>query len=504
MWRGTTAQNGYLQQLRGVAAVMVLLYHASLALEIIRGSSAFAHIFDVRFGLYGVCFFFSLSGYLMARSVCREDSFRFLAARVLRIYPMFFLAVGLMAILYTIFSVPFSLHPGGLLLMPYTPRRIEPLGVEWTLIFEMTFYVVLFAIAAVGLHSFIPLFAAIWAIAIAFVGVVWWPNQEWATAWPVYEMLVLLPSLSFAGGLLISHVGAAPPVGVAVLACVVAMAIDGYFEPASTSRYLASACAVVLVASLAARDNVVPRWSITRYLNVVGEKLGDWSYALYLCHVPLCILIYTRLPSFVPTPLAFGIALTVAIAVAALLGSIDVKIYKETKTALRATSAVPVRILSGLYFIVFICFSTITAYEFRSHEIAVADAAKFAATLLPIAHRDAELVGHLELLRFNKYGALDAAGWAFNPADPHREVFVAIAVGLSIVAVGQTSVPRPDVSEAYKLDHQAAPSGFELSAAACAADVVVFAFTMDGHTRVLPSSEGIKCPEIMPIKRVEG
>jgi hypothetical protein len=59
----------------------------------------------------------------------------------------------------------FLSRPVGLLLMPYTPNGFMLLGVEWTLVYEMTFYVVLFAIAAVGLQLFIPSLAALWTVA---------------------------------------------------------------------------------------------------------------------------------------------------------------------------------------------------------------------------------------------------------------------------------------------------------------------------------------------------
>jgi exopolysaccharide production protein ExoZ len=490
--RGAIPQNGYLQQLRGVAALMVLLFHAALAMEKIRGSGAFTHIFDSRFGIYGVCVFFALSGYLMAGAIRRQDSSHFLAARALRIYPMFFLAAGLTDILYTIVFAPVSVHPAGLLLMPYIPKGFAPLGVEWTLVFEMTFYVILFAVAAAGLRSYVPTFAALWTTAIVVIGIAWWRHQEWAAARPIYEMPLLLPSLAFAGGLLIAHIKRAPSIGVAFSTCIAAFAVDGLLDR-MTSRYLASACAVILVASLGARD--VPSGRIGNYLNVAGGKLGDWSYALYLCHLPVCVLIYTQLPAHVPAPLAFLLVLIVSITVAAFLGTIDVKLYQTAKNALRAAPPAPVKVLSGLYFTAFICFSAVTAYNYRLNEIAVANAPKLAPTLLPITRDDATLIAHLELLQFTKDKGLTAAGWVFDQADPYRPVFIAIALNGNIAVVGQTTSERPDVSKDYKLDQAAAPSGFSVTTALCAADVVVFAFTMDGRAAALPQPDNVECPD---------
>jgi exopolysaccharide production protein ExoZ len=498
MLRKADAHNSYLQQLRGIAALMVLLFHAGLAMNSIRGSSTFAHIFDARFGVYGVCFFFALSGYLMAGAIHRQDSGHFLAARALRIYPMFFLTVGLTAALYTLFSMPFSVRPAGYLLMPYTPRSMESLGVEWTLVFEMTFYVTLFAIAAVGMRPFIPALAALWAAAIVAAGIAWWPLQEWATGWPVYEMFLVLPSLSFAGGLLIARVKPAPPIGVAVAACIAAIAVYGYLDPlTNTSRYMASACAVILVASLGARDRVASAGRAGRYLNVAAEKLGDWSYALYLCHVPLCILIYTLLPAYVPAPFAFFLVLTVSISVAALLGTVDVNLYQKVKNALRTAPPASIAALSGLYFVTFLGVSTVTAYNHKLDEIAIAEAGKLASTLLPIKQDDATLTGSLDLLRFTKEQALIAAGWAFDRAFPQKPVFVAVAVKGSVAIVAQTAIERPDVAKAHNLDRAAAPSGFSVTTGLCAPEVVVFAFTMDRRARILPHAKSIECSDVV-------
>jgi hypothetical protein len=55
------------------------------------------------------------------------------------------------------------------------------------------------AVAAAGLHSIIPTLAAIWTIAIAFVGIAWWLNQKLAIAPRVCERLLLLPRLDLRG-----------------------------------------------------------------------------------------------------------------------------------------------------------------------------------------------------------------------------------------------------------------------------------------------------------------
>jgi peptidoglycan/LPS O-acetylase OafA/YrhL len=63
----------YLQYLRALAAISVLLYHASYYLSAIDGHPYFLRIFTGWFGNFGVTLFFAISGYLMA-TLARKSS----------------------------------------------------------------------------------------------------------------------------------------------------------------------------------------------------------------------------------------------------------------------------------------------------------------------------------------------------------------------------------------------------------------------------------------------
>jgi hypothetical protein len=161
-----------------------------------------------------------------------------------------------------------------------------------------------------------------------------------------------------------------------------------------------------------------------------------------------------------------------------------------------AASVVIVKTIGGLCIAAVISFAGVTAYHLRAARIASDNALRQASTLLPVTQSDSPLIGALDLLRPGKDGQLKAAGWAFSRTDPRRPVFVAIAMDGKIAAVGQTTVQRPDVSGDYKLDRTAAPSGFVLAADACAADVTVFAFTLEGQARLLPHGGAVACPDV--------
>ena len=92
-------RNVRLQQLRGFAALAVLLYHVSSYVKDATGDARFLGVFSGYWGVYGVAIFFVLSGYLMAQLSRRDEPRRFLLDRILRIYPLLLivLAVALLA-----------------------------------------------------------------------------------------------------------------------------------------------------------------------------------------------------------------------------------------------------------------------------------------------------------------------------------------------------------------------------------------------------------------------
>src|SRR5258708_36079148 len=145
--RAITHKNLSIQCLRGLAALSVALFHASVHSGLHFGDSGWATAFDGRFGLIGVSIFFAISGLLMADLIQRTDPWRFLAHRLVRIYPTyFFAAFPIIAFrgMRNLASAGFSV-----MLVPFW-NCIYYLGVEWSLVFECTYYVALFLIGLIG------------------------------------------------------------------------------------------------------------------------------------------------------------------------------------------------------------------------------------------------------------------------------------------------------------------------------------------------------------------
>jgi exopolysaccharide production protein ExoZ len=154
-----------IQYLRGLAALMVVVYHASHYLGVYRGVPPLPRLSGL--GLYGVSIFFAISGYLMATLVRRTDPLVFMAHRLVRIYPTFLIVVALYGAISALLSRPFVLDWVALTLVPAGPR-IYALDVEWTLLFEVSFYVALFLFSLAGWTARLERAAAAWLGLIVF------------------------------------------------------------------------------------------------------------------------------------------------------------------------------------------------------------------------------------------------------------------------------------------------------------------------------------------------
>ncbi|MDL4775363.1 acyltransferase family protein [Actinomadura xylanilytica] len=173
------ARLGWLDVLRGWAALLVALHHASY-LYVPGLQVRMAGWFDP--GRYGVLVFFLVSGYIVPASLERRGSVReFWIGRVFRIYP-------LLAAACAVAVLPFLLGLTGLRagLERYDPVTAvlahltmlqdllavpNAMNVLWTLSYEMVFYLLIVALFVVGAHRrSVPAAAGVAAAALLVGG----------------------------------------------------------------------------------------------------------------------------------------------------------------------------------------------------------------------------------------------------------------------------------------------------------------------------------------------
>jgi len=101
---GSGAHNERLQSLRGLAALCVLFGHVSLLLPFRSLTFHWAGVFQPN---SAVIFFYVLSGYVLGESLRRDPSFaRFILKRMMRLLPVFWIAVLLGAATHILVAGP--------------------------------------------------------------------------------------------------------------------------------------------------------------------------------------------------------------------------------------------------------------------------------------------------------------------------------------------------------------------------------------------------------------
>jgi exopolysaccharide production protein ExoZ len=128
-----------IQALRAAAAILVVIEHAGSIHQTFTVLGVSYIIPHFSYGRVGITLFFAISGFVIALQR-RKPIGTFVLHRLLRIYPSYWLATIVAAVILGIAGLPVSVTAESMLLYPsttYDPTSAIP---YWTLIFEMTFY----------------------------------------------------------------------------------------------------------------------------------------------------------------------------------------------------------------------------------------------------------------------------------------------------------------------------------------------------------------------------
>lgn len=284
---------GYIPELdglRGIAILMVVLYHCADRLDWLPGGGL------LHWGWAGVDLFFVLSGFLITGILAETRSSdpwlrNFYIRRTLRIWPLYFGLLLAFAVIAARRSDPFaaSLRPTHWLLYLVFVQNLfhwampAPLGPTWSLAIEEQFYVVWAPVARV--------LRADWLKWVAVAVIVISPALRYGLGGRVTPVNTLVHLDGLAWGALLalllrsglSHASSRKLAACAFAAGVLATA---FFVPRGTA-FLTSALslmfagAVGLAATLSAR-----RSALVRVLRFAWLRfLGTISYGLYLVHI---------------------------------------------------------------------------------------------------------------------------------------------------------------------------------------------------------------------------
>lgn len=266
-----------------------------------------SHLSALNLGRPAVVLFFVLSGYWVSRCwlTGNASAGRFVALRLLRVWPLFGLVSALTWAGMAWLGLPLSPDPlGGLLLLGSASRRDMLIGVAWSLDLELQYYLCLplLWLAARRLPGW-----QVWLL-----GGLAWGLGLWLMARGAWSFLLYLPA--FAAGMWLAVSNWRPGVSSVALAVggfgaiAAGLAIAPEWRPLlikgpglsplaeQLGHLVWSALLLPLVARVLARPS-----------SPLDRQLGDASYALYLVHSPVI------------TGLAVGLALDgIALKLAAL------------------------------------------------------------------------------------------------------------------------------------------------------------------------------------------
>ncbi len=173
---GSASRLGWLDVLRGIAALAVVFDHISYyVLQHVRAD--IYRWFDP--GNYGVFVFFLISGYIVPASLERKGSVRtFWVSRLFRLYPLYLLAVGIAVAFYLTHvgsargeaSDPAGSFLSQLLMMSNVLSGQNLPNVVWSLSYEMVFYLLLTALFIARIHKRSSWYALAFAVAAVAIG----------------------------------------------------------------------------------------------------------------------------------------------------------------------------------------------------------------------------------------------------------------------------------------------------------------------------------------------
>lgn len=325
-----------IQAWRAALCVGVVLAHIKIYLMRGGDASLFAYVPDIFGGI--PCAFFAVSGYFMATLVDRNTT-NFLPQRLMRVYPMYLLVIALAFALRVYTSRPLHLDDLhlALTLLPLGPHVDYKLGIEWTLVYEIFYYLVCWAFCRSALYRRFPAFLVMWMLAVIVKNFV-------APAAPSLPTLLTIWfsgwNYCFIGGALLYY------------------ALQRYQEPATQAWAQALVFATLCIVShtFILRQGVFYLLGLAACAVMAGliqlesrmrspkllAQLGDYSYALYLIHTNIILVVFDRwafLTADKPGVVAGLVALVLCLAGFWFLGQLDVAIHRRTRRWVNATFA---------------------------------------------------------------------------------------------------------------------------------------------------------------------
>ncbi len=320
---------------RGVAALLVVFYHAALHVEGNVGGSVLWHL--PHFGHAGVDFFFVLSGFIITfvhqKDVGRPDRLaHYVQRRFTRVLPFYWL------VLAYYLADAWLFHPANapgawelisnILLLPQTKEQI--VGGAWTLVFELMFYATFATLILSRKVGAVVL--SLWAvlIAAAFVAHPFLPSgtSQFVVSFPYsFEFFLGMGAAYVLLSRRIPGSGVLLVVGIASFLAAGLAEVWGFLDGFGLlARIVYGGSSTLIVASLVERER-----SGTLKVPKPFAVLGSASYAVYLVHLVGVGIGFHLIARFIHLTPAWSLAIWALLCVIGVFAGVVVSIYVEQR-----------------------------------------------------------------------------------------------------------------------------------------------------------------------------
>lgn len=308
-----------LDAMRGLAALAVVLFHYTTRYFDFFPSAELP-VFQFNDLGYGVNLFFVISGFVISFSAASKNSaFAFLKGRILRLYPLYWVALVITFVTLTIFPYPdltvdFTTFLVNFSMLQKFVGFANVDGAYWTLAIEWVFYFMVIGLLLIKSFSKVQL----------FVGFMIVTNVALAASNLMLENPIILPQKL---ALVFNAMG--------YFACGVSFYL---YKKQPSNSYLLSAFIVLMATYLNALEATLAldlalfwlfwlfttgnlRWLAIRPL----VYLGNLSYALYLVHQNIGYVIINHTIELIGPNLAIGLAFVTMMLVAHVMNEMTNK-----------------------------------------------------------------------------------------------------------------------------------------------------------------------------------
>lgn len=324
----------HVQALRFFAASTVVLDHTFIFTDIVHHK-----LIDPRIVNYGgwiggwsVALFFAISGFVIAHSSRDKSPVEFLGVRLLRIYPSYWLACLLVAIVKVAIwgGVPWTAAGftwQSLSLLPFG-HRPYPLMIEWSLIYEVFFYFI-FSIFLFAPWSNIKLYLTLaWMIVIVGTAAA---GHDIADRWIGADLIFLSSrNLPFIGGVLLYY-GIKSKIiqKYNVFFPIWALGIAIFAQVVSSGFWIDATQAVSATALLAFAVRLDHSHPISPNNPLV--RFGDASYGIYLVHISIIDIILHTWAGATMSAVTVGSLYCFGLAFGLIYGVIELALYTRLR-----------------------------------------------------------------------------------------------------------------------------------------------------------------------------